>query len=105
MKWRNQSLRGEAFERDNFTCQKCKVKDDTGKKLEVHHISPLCFGGKDELGNLITLCFDCHHLAPNKKEDFEKYLEEEMEGTLTNLMRAWEKSIKEHPELLKELNK
>jgi len=56
--------------------------------LEAHHIIPLCFDGKDELENLITLCNDCHHFAPNKKDEFKEYMKEECNGTLTTLIKA-----------------
>lgn len=97
MKKRDKILRKKVFERDNFTCQKCKIIDDESL-LEAHHITPLCFGGKDETENLITLCKDCHHFAPNKKEEFENYLKEEMTGTATILMSSLNKVRQEHPE-------
>jgi hypothetical protein len=32
--------------------------------LEVHHIIPISDGGDEfDLNNLVTLCFDCHHLG------------------------------------------
>jgi len=99
MKKRNQTLRKKAFERDNFACKKCGFEDKTNAKLEAHHITPLCLGGEDELNNLITLCFDCHHFAPNKKEDFEEYMKEECDGTMTIFLKAWKKVREEHPEL------
>ena len=99
MKKRNQTLKKKAFKRDDFTCQKCKIQDKTAKILEVHHIIPLCYGGKDELSNLITLCSDCHHFAPDKKEDFDEYMKEECDGTMTTLIKAWKKAREEHPEL------
>ena len=105
MKKRNQTLKRKTFERDNFTCQKCKTQDKTGRDLEAHHIIPLCFGGEDNLSNLITLCTDCHHYAPNKKEDFGEYLSEEMDGTLTTLVKAFKKVRIEHPELFNEVDK
>lgn len=30
---------------------------------DVHHITPVCSGGKNELNNLITLCPNCHRLS------------------------------------------
>ena len=30
---------------------------------DIHHILPVCEGGKNEMNNLITLCPNCHHLA------------------------------------------
>ena len=88
---RNQSLRKQVFERDNFTCQKCKIQDKTARILEAHHITPLVVNGEDDLNNIITLYNDCHHFAPNTKEEFEEYLKEEMEGTLTILMKVMNK--------------
>ncbi|MBP7708444.1 HNH endonuclease [Candidatus Pacearchaeota archaeon] len=96
---RDQTLRKKVFERDKFTCKKCGLVDKQMKELEVHHIVPLCFDGKDELENLIALCSDCHHYAPNSREEFEVYLREEMDGTMTTLIAAWNKVRKEKPEL------
>lgn len=99
MKKRNQIIRRKVFERDNFTCQKCKLLDKTAKSLEVHHLIPIIFGGKDEINNLITLCSDCHHFSPNTKEEFGKYVLEECNGTMTTFIQSLEKVRKEHPEL------
>ena len=54
-------LRREALERDGWRCQ----GQDCGKagRLEVHHVVPLEHGGTNDLGNLITLCVDCHLAA------------------------------------------
>ncbi len=95
MKERNQILRKKVFERDNFTCQKCKIQDKTARILEIHHINPLYLKGKDEIENLITLCFDCHHFAPNNKQEFDGYIKEEMDGTFTTLIKAWKKVCEE----------
>ena len=76
MKFRNQTLRKAVLERDNFMCQKCKLKDETGKLLEVHHINPIYNRGNEELINLITLCKDCHHFAPNSEKEFNKYIQD-----------------------------
>jgi len=101
MKERSRTLKIKAAERGNFTCQKCKLIDKTGVRLEAHHIVPIYLGGKDELDNVITLCFDCHRYAPDNFEEFKEYLGNEMEGTLTILMKAWKKVREEHPELFK----
>jgi len=105
MKKRNQTLRKKVFERDNFTCQKCKIQDKTAKILEAHHIIPLYLEENDNLDNLITLCYDCHHFAPNKKEDFDNYMKEESDGTTTNFINAWNKFRKENQELVEQINK
>ncbi len=101
MSKRNQVLRRKTFERDNFTCKKCGLEDKRAIKIEAHHIAPLCCGGKDEIENMITLCSDCHHYYPNKKEEFEEYMKEECDGTMTTLLKAWKKVVGEHPELFK----
>lgn len=75
MKKRSKRLRKEVFERNNYTCQKCRIKDESLNILEAHHIKPLFKGGEDELANLITLCKDGHHFSPNKKEEFKKVQE------------------------------
>ncbi len=95
----NLSLRKIILERDSFTCQKCKLEDKTGKLLEVHHINPLFSDGEDEVNNLILLCLDCHHYAPNDKEEFKDYMKEECTGTMTLLINSINKVKKEHPEL------
>ena len=98
MKQRNQTLKKKTFERDNFTCQKCKIQDKTARILEAHHLIPIAFGGKDEINNLITLCSDCHHFAPNAKKEFDEYLKEECDGTMTTLIKAFKKVRLKHKE-------
>jgi 5-methylcytosine-specific restriction endonuclease McrA len=53
------------FERDNFTCQICKIK---GKFLHGHHIVGVYerFDLIYEVDNGITLCKDCHIDFHNK---------------------------------------
>lgn len=103
MRQRNKPLKLKALKRDNFTCQKCGLEDKKATKLEAHHIVPLYMDGKDELDNLIILCFDCHHFVPDKKSNFDEYMLEEIDGTLTTLMKAWKLVRKEHPELIEEI--
>lgn len=60
----NPILREQVFARDNWTCQWCQVP---GGRLDPHHILPRGRGGKDELGNLVSLhrlCHDQVHLHP-----------------------------------------
>jgi len=56
---------GKARERDSFTCQVCKVTEETlGRQLDVHHKIPFrSFKSNVEankLENLISLCPSCH---------------------------------------------
>jgi 5-methylcytosine-specific restriction endonuclease McrA len=89
MKKIDSKLKKRVLKRDNFTCQKCKIQDKTARILEVHHIIPLVMKVSDNLDNIITLCNDCHHFAPNDIKAFEEYMKDEMEGTLTILMKIW----------------
>jgi predicted restriction endonuclease len=102
---KRKNLGKKVFERDNYTCQKCKIQDKTARILEAHHTIPLYLSGSDELDNLMTLCSDCHHFAPNDKKEFLEYIEEEMDGTATTLMKAFKKVREEHPELFDKFDK
>ena len=51
--------RFEVFKRDDFTCRYCGRKPPQ-TTLEVDHIVPKCKGGKEEIFNYITSCFDCN---------------------------------------------
>lgn len=66
--WRSQ--RRKAWERDNYTCQRCGMtKDEKGKNPDVHHIKPFrTFGVKNyrkanDLTNLICYCNVCHKIV------------------------------------------
>lgn len=58
--------RRDVFERDNYTCQECGVKNQKGlgRTVELHadHIKPFAFFPelRTELSNGRTLCADCH---------------------------------------------
>lgn len=60
----NPILREQVFARDSYLCQWCEVP---GGRLDPHHVLPRGRGGKDELGNLVSLHRSCHdqvHLHP-----------------------------------------
>ena len=66
--------------RDNHTCQCCKIKNGT---LHVHHIVYRSNDGSDKMNNLITLCEDCHKkLHDGELKDFESKLVGKRKGTL-----------------------
>lgn len=49
----------DVLERDNYTCQNPHC--ESGYPVDPpHHIVKRSQGGKDEPGNLITLCMSCH---------------------------------------------
>ena len=49
-------IRGKVFARDGRRCRKCKKAG----RLEAHHVVQLAQGGTNDMGNLMTLCRDCH---------------------------------------------
>lgn len=55
--------RNSIIERDNTECQVCGCNHLS--LLEVHHIFPIYLGGTSEDDNLITLCDQCHFIAPH----------------------------------------
>lgn len=68
------------LERDDYTCQRCGHKGESGYRLDcvqVHHIVRRADGGTNEPANLVTLCGTCH-----KKSDRE---------TWVNAMSAWQR--------------
>lgn len=52
-------LRFEVFKRDKFTCQYCG-RSAPDVVLQVDHIVPVAKGGKNEIMNLVTSCWDCN---------------------------------------------
>lgn len=60
----SKKMRFEVFKRDNFTCQYCgRMAPDV--VLQVDHIKPVSKGGKNEMINLVTSCFDCNNGKSN----------------------------------------
>lgn len=55
----SKKTRFEVFKRDRFTCQYCGRKAPN-VLLEIDHIKPVAEGGKNDILNLITACFDCN---------------------------------------------
>jgi len=99
-KWKAENLRGEkiynwkggylpyygenwltqrrlAWERDNYTCQRCG-KEKTTRNPDVHHIKPFrTFGLKNykeanQLDNLVCLCNKCHKIVEENESEFLK---------------------------------
>lgn len=65
----DENLRKAAILRDGNKCQEC---GRTGCAFEVHHILAKKYNGPDTIGNLITLCQECHQKTKGKERDFEE---------------------------------
>ena len=69
----DENIRKAVILRDGCKCMECWKQNIM---LEVHHIVPRRLKGKNNLGNLITLCSSCHQETEGKEELFiEKYQE------------------------------
>ena len=77
------ALKKQRMKNDNFLCCNC------GNKAEqVHHIVPLALGGNDCLGNLISLCEECHAKVHGRKSCNHSEL------TKAGLQRARQRGVK-----------
>jgi ATP-dependent DNA helicase RecQ len=56
-RWRE--IRQLVLKRDGFRCRDCNRMCES-PDADVHHLIPRSTGGKDEPGNLVTLCDGCH---------------------------------------------
>lgn len=53
-------LRFLVLKRDNYHCTLCGRGAEDGVTLEAGHITARAKGGRDEMDNLKTMCFDCN---------------------------------------------
>ena len=60
----SKKIRFEVFKRDGFRCAYCGQSPPI-VILEVDHIDPKSRGGKDDINNLLTACFDCNRGKTN----------------------------------------
>lgn len=86
-RWQKKRLK--IFQRDDFTCQMCKSKENT---LAVHHKKyikgklPWEYDGKD----LITFCEDCHDFVSNHGvEDTHHLISKQKIDSSTFYIFAW----------------
>lgn len=58
--WRR--IRELVLKRDGYQCQPCKKGGRVTLAIEVDHITPICEGGSDAMGNLQGICGECHQV-------------------------------------------
>ena len=93
-------LRFEIFKRDSFTCQYCG-RSAPDVVLEVDHINPVKRGGKNDILNLITSCFDCNRGKGKTKLDDNEVLKKQtdqlqelnLKREQLKLMMKWKKEL------------
>ena len=66
----DENIRKAVILRDGCQCMECAKSNC---KLEVHHIKPKRLNGSNTLGNLITLCEDCHQKTEGKEEQYMQH--------------------------------
>jgi hypothetical protein len=91
-------MRFEVFKRDLFRCQYC---GETPPKvvLEVDHIHPVSMGGKNEIDNLLTACFQCNR----GKSKFEITTLPESTSTKAALLKEKEEQYREYHKIQLEI--
>jgi len=66
----DENIRKAVILRDGCKCMEC---GKTNVKFEVHHINPRRKNGSNTLGNLITLCEECHQKTEGKEEQYMQH--------------------------------
>jgi len=96
----SKSIRFEVFKRDKFTCQYCggKAPDVV---LHIDHVHPVSRGGKNDILNLVTSCYDCNLGKSDRKLDDNSVIEKQRKQLeliqerreQIELMFKWKKSL------------
>ena len=73
----DENIRKAIILRDECKCMECGKSNCV---LEVHHIVPKRLNGKNNQGNLITLCSKCHDKTESKEELFIKHYQSMING-------------------------
>jgi hypothetical protein len=89
-------MRFNVFKRDAFTCQYCGSHPPS-VVLEVDHINPVANGGKNNIDNLITACFDCNR---GKSDRLLEILPQTLEQK-ADVLREKQEQMKAYERLLK----
>jgi 5-methylcytosine-specific restriction endonuclease McrA len=69
----SRARRAKIHERDGHRCVQCrraskKIDPVNGKRLDVHHVTPVGDGGGDTDDNLVSLCRRCHNRIEHGRE-------------------------------------
>lgn len=75
------NIRLATLMRDNHKCQMCGKVNTV---LDVHHITPRRLQGSDTLGNLVSLCRNCHSEVTGKEMDYSDKLYKKINGKNVN---------------------
>jgi len=95
----SKKIRFDVFKRDLFCCQYCG-KNPPSVILEVDHIVPVIKGGKNNIDNLLTACFDCNR---GKGKSELNTLPETTENKIL-ILKEKEKQYKAYSKLLKSID-
>lgn len=91
----SKKTRFEVFKRDSFCCQYCSARSPN-VLLEIDHIVPVSKGGKNDIDNLLTACFDCNR---GKSDNLLKSIP----ATLLEKTKSKKESLKQYKDYLKAL--
>jgi RRXRR protein/HNH endonuclease len=73
----DENIRKAVILRDKCRCMECGKKNCM---LEVHHIVPRRLKGSNTLGNLISLCSECHQKTKGIEEETIEYYQKMIDG-------------------------
>ena len=96
----SKKIRFEIFKRDGFKCAYCG-KSPPAVVLEVDHIEPKARGGKDDINNYITACFDCNR---GKRDIPLEKIPSQIQENL-DVLREKESQLKEYRRFIAKIEK
>jgi hypothetical protein len=96
----SKKIRFEIFKRDGFKCAYCG-KSPPAVVLEVDHIEPKAKGGKDDINNYITACFDCNR---GKRDIPLEKIPSQIQENL-DVIREKESQLKEYRRFIAKIEK
>lgn len=96
----SKKIRFEVFKRDGFRCAYCG-QSPPAVILEVDHIEPRSRGGKDDINNFITACFDCNR---GKKDIPLEKIPLKLSDNL-EVLREKEEQLKEYRKFIEKIDR